>query len=79
MKDGDWTYEISGRDLAYFRRIQLQQRKDHDKEVRESKLTSTQKYRHMEKKNGHMNPNIRPNTVSSILQKFHRKDKDQDE
>ena len=33
----------------------------------------------MEKKNGHMNPNIRPNTVSSILQKFHRKDKDQDE
>lgn len=38
-----------------------------------------QKIRHYEKKNGHLPQNLRPPVVSTILAKFHRKDKDQDE
>lgn len=71
VQDGDLLYEVSGRDLAYFKRLTIQRRREAHRDTVNEQLSGVLKYRR-EDSVRHLSANIRPQSTNGIARRLER-------
>ena len=71
MQDGDLLYEVSGKDLAYFKQLTIHRKNETQKSLLNEQLSGVFKYKR-EDNFRHLNANVRPHSTNSIARKIER-------
>lgn len=71
MQDGDLLYEVSGRDLAYFKRLTIQRRRETQRDTVNEQLCGVFKYKRDDNYR-HLSANVRPQSTNGIARRLER-------